>query len=77
MKNEIFRQDLYEQIEKMEKLLLAVANMVETRFSQLTVKIDNHLRHHEETEKKQSDRIFKIAIVVFQVVLGWLILRKP
>lgn len=76
MKNEVFRQDIYNKLEEINRLIMALGQMTENNINYVVKRLDNHLKHHEECEKRRSDRWFKLLTILFQVALGWLILKK-
>lgn len=55
---------------KLKLLLDEILPRIERTIARIERGFNNHLRHHMENEKQKSDRWFKVAVIVLQVVLS-------
>ena len=80
MKEIFFKRDLVEGLVKLETKFDTNIKGIQTVLEAIVIRLDNHLKHHEEVEKIRSDRYFKIFSIVFQVtisiLLAWLIKKN-
>jgi len=65
---------------KLELLLSEVLPRIEAKISSIETGLNNHLAHHERTKESRAEKLFRISIVVLQVVLttmvGYLLTRR-
>ena len=76
MSNFVFRRELFEKIDSVAKLVHAVGTIMDNRTNEIKTRLDNHLKHHEEVEKRKADKWFKVAMVAFQALLAYLVMRR-
>ena len=55
---------------KLKLLLDEILPRIERTISRIERSLNNHLRHHVETEKQKSDRWFKVLVIVMQILLS-------
>lgn len=55
---------------KLKLLIEEILPRIERTISRIERALNNHLRHHVENEKQKSDRWFKVAVIILQILLS-------
>jgi len=69
-KNHNRNSDIGEIKGRIDILIREVLPRIERRIASIARGLNNHLKHHEDLAEKKGDRLFKIIVIVLQILLS-------